>query len=121
MARSLKRHAALSSETIDIIGLNLHFQNWRAALYFAELTQKCDGIQLAPTVNDPRIYKHVRLAIVLRYTVRDNGIETLFVIVYIKLDSVIDLQQAVAVILCKAYFVAELVQGHKFHHVKVFL
>lgn len=92
MARNLKRHATLSCETIDIIGLNLHLQNWRAILYFAELTQKCDGIQLASAVNDPRIYKHVRLTIILRYTVADNGIETLFVIVYIKLNPVIDLQ-----------------------------
>ena len=92
MARSLKRHATLSCESIDIIGLNLHFQNWRAALYFAELTQKCDSIQLAPTVNDPRIYKHVRLAIILCYSVGNYGIEPFFMIVYIKLNPVIDLQ-----------------------------
>ena len=91
MARSLKRHAALSCETIDIIGLNLHFQKWRAALYFAELTQKCNSIQLASAVNNPRIDEHMRLSIILHYAIGNNGIEPFFMIGHIKLNSVIDL------------------------------
>ena len=91
MASSFEKHSAHYHNTIGTICLNMYFQKRRVALYFAELTQKCNSFQLASAVNDPRINKHVRLSIILHYAIGNYGIEPFFMILYIKLYPVINL------------------------------